>query len=246
MPSFSEPPGSIACWKKRKRDHEDSATLPCPSSFMPFRAGHSDCASSCSLPLTRHPTEGGDLSFRPRSLPRKRRHLQTPFLSIPTHQQSTLLSPNAYGAPLDPYSPPVSPKSLVPLPYQSTSPSALRPCHICHRRPTTRHVLDAYADCVLCAERACFICLRQCDADNCAGSVNVPVTAPDADLFNSNQDFDGRRKICSSCAVEGITETGTEIVRCLDCVRGHAAPWSAASTVSPWTLDGMNYESMGG
>jgi hypothetical protein len=212
---------------------------------VPFRVGHPVCDSSCSLPLARHPTEGGDLSFRPRCLPRKRRHLQTPFLSISTHQESSILSPNAYAAPLDPYSPPVSPKTLVPLSYPSTSASALRPCHICHRRPTTRHVLDAYADCDLCAERACFICLRQCDAVNCAGSVKVPTTAPDAELFSLNGDFDGRRKICSSCAVEGITETGTEIVRCLDCVRGHAAPWSAGSTASPWTSDVMHHESMG-
>jgi hypothetical protein len=29
-----------------------------------------------------------------------------------------------------------------------------------------------------------------------------------------------RRKICSGCAVEEVTDTGAEIVRCLDCVRG--------------------------
>ncbi|KAJ5684831.1 uncharacterized protein N7477_001176 [Penicillium maclennaniae] len=244
MPSFSEPQNSIACWRKRKRDHEDSATLPRPSSFVPFRVGHPNCDVGFSSPLAHHP-EGGDCSFQPRCLPRKRRHLQTPFLSFSTPQQTSLFSPNAYVAPLDPYSPPVSPKTLVPLSYPSNSASALRPCHICHRRPTTRHVLDAYADCDLCGERACFICLRQCDAVDCPGTINVPVTAPNGDLFSQEEDFDGRRKICSSCAVEGITETGTEIVRCLDCVRGHT-PWSAGPTASPWTLNEMNHDGMGG
>jgi hypothetical protein len=47
-----------------------------------------------------------------------------------------------------------------------------------------------------------------------------------------------RRKVCSGCAVEGLTETGTEIVRCLDCVQGNSA--------TGWTLDGMNHEMMCG
>jgi hypothetical protein len=64
-----------------------------------------------------------------------------------------------------------------------------------------------------------------------------------SDLFASNGDFDGaamglRRKVCSSCAVEGLTEAGTEIVRCLDCVQGNSA--------SGWTLDEMNHEMMRG
>lgn len=48
-----------------------------------------------------------------------------------------------------------------------------------------------------------------------------------------------RRKICSSCAVEGITETGAEIVRCLDCVRGTESDWAAAAIPSGWALDDM-------
>ncbi|KAF3387400.1 hypothetical protein F1880_001436 [Penicillium rolfsii] len=247
MPGFSEPTGSFAAtWKKRKRDHEESTTtLTRPSSFIPFRVDRPDYDGNCPLPLSRHPAEGSDLSFRPRCLPRKRRHLQPPYLALPTHQPSSLLSPNVYSPAHDPYSPPVSPKTIVPLAsYPSTSPSALRPCHICHRRPTTRQVLDAYADCDLCGERACFICLRQCDALDCPGSTRTAYPEQHGpDLFVSNEDFDGatlgrRRKVCSSCAVEGLSETGMEIVRCLDCVHGNSA--------SGWTLDEMNHEMMRG
>ncbi|KAJ5162482.1 hypothetical protein N7492_007874 [Penicillium capsulatum] len=245
MPGFSEPDSIAASWRKRKRDHEDADTLDRPSSFVPLRIDCPDYNTSLSLP--RHPTEAGDLSCRPRCLPRKRRHVQPPYLSLPPPQQSNLLSPNVYASPQDPYSPPVSPKTIVPLSYPSTSPSALRPCHICHRRPTTRQVLDAYADCDLCSQRACFICLRQCDAIDCAGSVKSHLTDHgQSNLYNPNGTLDEetipRRKICSSCAVEGITETGTETVRCLDCVRGHAASWPGP-LASPWTLDGMHHES---
>lgn len=216
---------------------------------MPFRVDRPDCDSSYPLPLSRHPTDGSDLSFRPRCLPRKRRHIQTPYLSIPSQQQPSLLSPNAYASPQDPYSPPVSPKTVVPRSCSSASPSVLRPCHICHRRPTTRHVLDAYADCDLCGERACFICLRQCDSFACAGPANAALNADeDLDLASSPEAFHGntdpRRKICSSCAIEGITETDTEIVRCFDCVREHSTPWSAGSMASGWTMDGVDPDSM--
>ncbi|KAJ5260511.1 hypothetical protein N7478_012116 [Penicillium angulare] len=253
MPGFADPSDLVAAgWRKRKRDHEDSATLTKPPTFGHYRVDRPDRESNCSLPLSRHPTETDDLSFRPRCLPRKRRHVQTPYLTLPTHQQSSLLSPNVYASPQDPYSPPVSPKSLVPLPYPTTSPSALRPCHICHRRPTTRQVLDAYADCDLCGERACFICLRQCDALTCPGINPSTKALHQSDIYTPNETLDisdtvSRRKICSSCAVEGVTEAGMEIVRCLDCVHGHAATsWSTRSMPSGWPLDAMNLDRMNG
>ena len=43
----------------------------------------------------------------------------------------------------------------------------LRPCHVCWRRPTTRAVLDGYADCDECGARTCYICLRVCEDMNC-------------------------------------------------------------------------------
>ncbi|KAK4866295.1 hypothetical protein LT330_008636 [Penicillium expansum] len=54
-----------------------------------------------------------------------------------------------------------------------------------------------------------------------------------------------KRKVCSRCAVEEVTETGAEIVRCLDCVRG-AGSWAAANIPSDWALDDMRHEDMTG
>ncbi|KAK2811998.1 hypothetical protein FQN50_001706 [Emmonsiellopsis sp. PD_5] len=113
---------------------------------------------------------------------------------------------------------------------QSTSSRPpLSPCHICHRRPTTRSILDAYADCNLCGERTCYICLRECMAANCGSPL-------DLDSKGKSSDWQGRttrhgsgegdtgsgggagRKVCSLCAVEAVMEGGGEVVRCLACV----------------------------
>lgn len=214
------------------------------------------------MPLAKHSfassMEGGDLSCRSRCLPRKRRHLH-PLLN-PTkrpsshHQQQHQHSEGLHYLPFTStsqhtYSARVSPKILIPVPYPSTSVSALRPCHICHRRPTTRHVLDAYADCDLCGERACYICLRQCDSFNCGGSAGLDEDM-DVSRPHGHDDYDRGaiarcRNICSSCAIESVTETGVEIVRCLECVRSHSGPpWPGVSV--DWALDGMRHESMSG
>jgi hypothetical protein len=222
------------------------------TSFVPYMVDHANCDpyivhrhNHNQNHSHNHESTDKDFDYRPRCIPRKRRHLQqlqphsqhsnSSYLLAPPQQ--SLLSPNIYATPQDPYSPPVSPKTLVPLPYpaptsaptsttSTTHPSALRPCHICHRRPTTRQVLDAYADCDLCAKRACYICLRLCDGSACPGARAAPAAAGDPyDELGC-----ARRKICSSCAVEGISE-GVEIVRCLDCVRS-APAWEE------WALDG--------
>ncbi|KAJ5112060.1 hypothetical protein N7532_000105 [Penicillium argentinense] len=259
MPGLPEPTAA-EIWRKRKRDEESSRYvdlyLQRNAMFTPTLLTHP--SSTAFLPWTdqdqSYNPAPADISFRPRCLPRKRRNTsvntQPPYLSIP-QQNNTLLSPNVYATPHDPYSPPVSPKTLVPIPYpagtSTTAPTsntmsaaALRPCHICHRRPATRSVLDAYADCDLCSERACFICLRLCDGENCSGA---PSRSPDLpDLYSPGEELDldlgfgdrPRRKICSRCAVESVTETGLEIVRCLDCMR------NPQPSVNPWkeTWDG--------
>ncbi|OJD19795.1 hypothetical protein AJ78_00295 [Emergomyces pasteurianus Ep9510] len=130
---------------------------------------------------------------------------------------------------------------------KTTSLVSLSPCHICHRRPTTRSTLDAYGDCDLCAERTCYICLRECMSVDC----NVPHFPRNEDSGNNKDNNDSNtgsngsdwrgktfpqnsgpvhgeevdcermgRKVCSWCAVEGVLEGGGEVVRCFACVAG--------------------------
>lgn len=196
------------------------------------------------------PKENGEPLIRHRCIPRKRRVLQQPCVyqqnQQPWHdsQPAKFLAPNHLYIPpgSDISSPPVSPKTVIPISYPPprnpcTSASSLRPCHICYRRPTTRELLDAYADCDLCGQRACYICLRQCDAMDCRGSVTIG----ENHLFRDGSDrlqegIDGTeagvkqsRKICSCCAVEGVTETGLEVVRCLECVRARMPQFQGMS-----------------
>ncbi|TPX16674.1 uncharacterized protein E0L32_003615 [Thyridium curvatum] len=44
----------------------------------------------------------------------------------------------------------------------TTSAALLRPCHICHRKPTKKSDLDSFADCEGCAQRTCYVCMRKC------------------------------------------------------------------------------------
>ncbi|KAE8377541.1 hypothetical protein BDV26DRAFT_263467 [Aspergillus bertholletiae] len=236
--------------KKRKREQTPSNTVNIPNTakFIPtiLHTSNAPFCLDCS---------DGELSARQRCIPRKRRALQQPYI----HPQSTepwsncitqlpessiaqmkIISPNITSGTSNVSSPPVSPRTLVPSPHLQHNPcasaSCLRPCNVCHRRPTTKEVLDAYADCDICGERSCYICLRQCDAIHCNGSTYL---RGESQLFkdasNQSQDDIGEnrphvrlpRKICSCCAVEGLTETGIEVVRCLDCVRDHLSHWQA-------------------
>lgn len=89
----------------------------------------------------------------------------------------------------------------------------LTPCHICYRRPTMRSQLDAYADCELCKERTCYVCLRECDGPDCR------MGTMDTSGNNSHQTDCTGRKMCSWCAVEGVTDSGVDVVWCVDCVQ---------------------------
>jgi hypothetical protein len=169
-------------------------------------------------------------------MPRKRRALQQS--SLYCQQQSHHLHANTtQNRPLSPTicvpsadsSPPISPKTIVMPKFPQQTNCAfvplLHPCHICHRRPTTRALLEAYADCDLCGERACFVCLRQCDAINCCGpgaqERQIENTSNNAqlDIAASGLQYRRPRRVCSCCAVEGLTETGIEVVRCLACMK---------------------------
>jgi hypothetical protein len=181
---------------KRRRMQQQSENL---SSFQP----HHSMAVSSSL----HSVSLNIASQRPRPSPL--------VIPQPTVQHSKLSFMQI--------SPEVSPKTVLPSwndvlnttmgpatimtqSEEETSPTVhpqvLRPCHVCYRRPSTRSMLDAYADCELCGQRACYICLRECDAPECI-----------------HKEKPGQTRICSQCAVEGLTERGEEIVWCVECVK---------------------------
>ncbi|KAB8227820.1 hypothetical protein BDV23DRAFT_165254 [Aspergillus alliaceus] len=258
MPGIMSEQGNTSIFgpqlRKRKRDpiQPNSVDIPTATKLIPstlhtlngtFRLDYPNL--SCDI---------GEPSSRQRCCPRKRRVLQQAYIHpqlrecfpnrpSPLPESSTaqvkLLSPNVcVPATSNISSPPISPKTLVPQRNTCAPASCLRPCHICHRRPTTKEVLDAYADCGLCGERSCYICLRQCDAAHCSGSAYL---LGESHLFRGaseqlqEETGDSRsltrqsRKICSYCSVEGVTETGLEVVRCLVCVRNHLSHWQPNS-----------------
>jgi hypothetical protein len=93
----------------------------------------------------------------------------------------------------------------------------LRPCHVCWRRPTTRAVLDGYADCEGCGSRTCYICLRECEDDNCKLAT---VDLHQEDVTSGFEVCAGKirkRRVCSLCVVEYIDTDGGDMTRCLDC-----------------------------
>lgn len=93
----------------------------------------------------------------------------------------------------------------------------LRPCHICHRRPTTRAVLSGYIDCEDCGKRTCFICVRECGDDGCRYAERMEsVTAVDG-LKRPARPYSRRKRICTSCSVENIDTEGQDTVTCLEC-----------------------------
>lgn len=95
----------------------------------------------------------------------------------------------------------------------------LRPCHICWRRPTTRAVLDGYADCEACGSRTCYICLRECENDNCKFAT--------ADIHEEDVRSGKirKRRLCSLCVVEHVDSDGADMIQCLECAdlgdKGH-------------------------
>ncbi|PGH09639.1 hypothetical protein AJ80_07668 [Polytolypa hystricis UAMH7299] len=146
-------------------------------------------------------------------------HMSTP--SRPKSPSFLLITAASTSIP----SPAISPRTIIPSSHQLPNPretsqrpltSPLSPCHICHRRPTTRSVVDAYADCEICNERACYICLRECAGHECIG-VSAGTQQQGYEYLVGQG---GGRKICSHCAVEGVTECGEETVLCLDCLAG--------------------------
>lgn len=58
-------------------------------------------------------------------------------------------------------------ESCTSHPSAGTKPrSQVLPCHVCFRKPRVRQDIDSYADCGICAERTCAVCLRECAGDS--------------------------------------------------------------------------------
>ncbi|PGH08040.1 hypothetical protein GX51_01481 [Blastomyces parvus] len=117
----------------------------------------------------------------------------SPTLATPAILKSSTSSPpflrtksNAYNN-NDDDSPSTS--SISQANNKNTPHPSLSPCHICHRRPTTRSTLDAYADCDLCAERTCYICLRECMAVDCNGPRSLPNPNPGPSYGKDNNNY---------------------------------------------------------
>ncbi|KAL4923766.1 uncharacterized protein BDV17DRAFT_276167 [Aspergillus undulatus] len=230
--------------RKRKRDPLHVGTPHSINSIRLIPSRSHSVNPSLHLNYSDPLKHGSDYASRLSCITRKRRALPQPgcYPSRPLQSASPLrgqydttrnkpiAQPTWSSADTTDSSTAVCPRTLSPRSSQqnSASPSFLRPCHICHRRPTTKELLEAYADCDLCGQRACFVCLRQCDAANCCsqgthadeGRWKTPL-----DSFQSG-DTDLRalqairsRWICSCCAVEGITEAGVEVVQCLACIQ---------------------------
>ncbi|KAK8049044.1 hypothetical protein PG994_010774 [Apiospora phragmitis] len=51
---------------------------------------------------------------------------------------------------------------IKPVVSRTNSSALLSPCHVCHRKPTKKSDLDAFADCQGCGQRTCYICMRSC------------------------------------------------------------------------------------
>ncbi|KAL4901014.1 hypothetical protein BDW74DRAFT_87352 [Aspergillus multicolor] len=216
--------------KKRKRDLAQPGDVHPVNNILKVTPHHPNDSGPLNFDCLSQLKYINEYSPRLQSLSRKRRVLQQPgfsaqslqsvlahqFLSGTTAQpkppsQSSCASTNPNAL-----SPPLTPKSLVPRLSQRNSrasASSLRSCHICHRKPSTKEFLEAYADCDLCGQRACFICLRRCDAVDC-WSRGLPPDKDEKILRDSLS-----RMVCSCCAVEGVTESGMEVVRCLVCIR---------------------------
>jgi hypothetical protein len=130
----------------------------------------------------------------------------------------------------------------------TSSAALLSRCHICHRKPTRKADLDSFADCELCHQRTCFICLRECldwrtedqrrwggygsasfsmrDADQEDGGAGTGLERPGeegggADGKQGVWSTGGHRtKICSGCCVERGQDGDVVCYGCLPFVDG--------------------------
>ncbi|KAI1096166.1 hypothetical protein F5B19DRAFT_223312 [Rostrohypoxylon terebratum] len=172
-------------------------------------------------------------SKRPRLVNESSEHLHS-HNDLPTHHMSQQ-SHHSHAHP-EYSTPPTSPQqSRVGAHIRSNPPALLKPCHICHRKPTKKSDLDSFADCMGCGQRACFICIRACQGwlppSDEEEDLSASFTMRDADddiIYDNEPDPKGskgggwngrghRSMICSRCCVERGPEGD---VVCLGCLAG--------------------------
>lgn len=140
--------------------------------------------------------------------------------------------------------PPAPPQAQPVLAHPDTprvgAAALLKPCHVCHRRPSTKSDVDSYADCQGCGQRTCYVCVR-----SCPGWLPAPLPVAD-DLAEDTQDLSAsftmrdvddegsapqdeqswrgsghQAVVCSRCCVERGSEGD---VICLACLAGTGGP----------------------
>ncbi|KAI0910635.1 hypothetical protein F4824DRAFT_444500 [Ustulina deusta] len=89
---------------------------------------------------------------------------------------------------------PASPHHTRLATTRTNSSALLKPCHICHRKPTKKSDLDSFADCTGCGERTCFVCIRACQgwlpASDSARPTHTATEEEDLSASFTMQDID--------------------------------------------------------
>lgn len=234
MPSFADLSSPVQLsTKKRQRGPQDDAYLETPGSCDSIFRHSESSASRKVLPLPSakrlRPQEYDQVhdqqqhqhpfSNKHAERPRLQAHIPPPSPFTPFHQdqdhdgsyfprthQGHALSPTS------PHSPDAAPKS----PTLRAKPSVLAPCHICHRKPTKKTDLDSFGECHGCGQRACYVCIRQCqgwlspqdrptpgpadDGTHVRHSVSASFNMRDVDDEDTEMDHRGPRQLASKPA----------------------------------------------
>jgi hypothetical protein len=90
------------------------------------------------------------------------------------------------------------PAGAAPITYTPNIAIRLTPCHICHKAPRMKKDLEAYADCLTCQERTCYICIRRCEAGSSCD-----------------------KTVCKQCCVEEGIDGIVHCFECLEKTRDH-------------------------
>lgn len=123
-------------------NHDGSAhSLPLSPSSRACRT-HIPIAASIINPTCGRPTKQFKRTCSTNKPP-------TPLRKLPSHLMDT-----DYDCPRT--------NTVTPAPSPPISASDLRACHICHSAPKRKSDLENYLECQVCAERACYICAREC------------------------------------------------------------------------------------